>query len=84
METADKLKDDESVVNLIETIKELRLTDRGKDPPFIFIESSSGCGKTQMAFNLEKKLAENDDGNLNRVVYLCLAKCARKLPIFQG
>ena len=45
------MKNDNSVGELLDTIREVEESDE-KAIPFVFLDGSSGTGKTQMAFNL--------------------------------
>lgn len=52
---AEALKDDESVNALEHVLLEIT-SGSTSDVPFLFLEGSSGSGKSQMAFNLKEKL----------------------------
>jgi hypothetical protein len=56
---ASYLQDHDAVKQVCERLKEITTCFSDYECPFVFLEGSSGTGKTQMAFNIISKLGEN-------------------------
>ncbi len=61
------LKEHPSVLEIVKVLLDITSGSRQSEPPFVFLEGSSGKGKTQMAFNLQ--FAIN-----NRLLFYTLTK----------
>eukprot|EP00474_Spongospora_subterranea_P006270 CRZ06728.1 hypothetical protein [Spongospora subterranea] len=70
-EIATKLSDDDSVKRLITLIQKVESCPATPNPPFIFLEGSSGVGKTQMAFNVMNALTTE-----RFILYLVATPCS--------
>src|SRR4051794_18008333 len=63
-----RLKDSKEVKRIVKMIDQVKVLE-GEDVPFIFLEGSSGMGKTQCALAIRQKLLEQ-----KRIVHYFLAK----------
>jgi len=74
MKTADQCKEDPIVNEVIEELKKPMIPD--SPTPFIFLDGSSGMGKTQMVFNLMQR-------NIPVIYFLCRELGESTQPIYE-